>query len=358
MFSPSTLRDLTRHERTPKVSLFLPTSPSSASTQDASTHLKNLLRDAAGSLENAGLGARDAEEFLSDVSAKASDREFWQHQQHGLAVFVSPDGTEHVSVSHHLEPSVSVGDHFDVLPLLPGLVTDGNYALVCASQGEVSVYRGDAAKLVEITIPDMPTSLDDVLTDADYENPVLASPPARPSTGSQNISNAQVYGAAPPEWQAMVRRKFAARLVSSLRSAGDLQGLPLVVIADEDMAGDVAEAAGAVAVSTTHPSSLSDQQRHDVSWGLVAQTLDHTRQERLATMAQRLGQHSDVATDPAEIVQLATAGRVDKLFVSHTTPHPTITEALWQTLGQGGEVFFAGDSDAMPDSGVVALLRY
>jgi hypothetical protein len=358
MFSPSTLRELAKHDTSPKVSMFLPTSPSSATTQDAATHLKNLLREAMQMLERAGASTSEAEALLADVSATVSDREFWQHQQHGLAFFVSPDGVVQVSVSHSLEPAVSVGDHFDVLPLMPGLVTNSEYALVCASQGEVSVYRGNAAELVEITIPEMPTSLEDVLTDTDYENPVLASPPARPNTGSQNISNAQVYGDAPPEWQAMVRRKFAGKIVSGLSAASDLQGLPLVVIADEDMAGDVAEEAGAVAVDMTHPTALSVKQRHDVSWGLVQETLDQTRQDRLATMAQRLGQNNDVATDPAEIVQMAKAGRVDKLFVATNSPDAVISDALWSTLGNGGEVFYAGDSDAMPDSGVVALLRY
>jgi hypothetical protein len=340
------------------VSIYVPTSPSSSSTQDAATHLKNLLRDASQMIQATGPSAGQTEALLADVSAKVIDREFWQHQQNGLAFFVSPDGILQVSVPQSLEPFVSVGDHFEVLPLMPGLVTDSGYVLVCASQGEVSVYLGDAAELVELTIPNMPTSLDDVLTDADYENPVLASPTARPNTGSQNMSNAQVYGAAPPEWQAMVRRKFAGRLVSSLRSAGQLQGLPLVVIADEDMAGDIAEAAGAVAVDKTHPTALSIQQRHEVSWGLVADTLDKTRQERLATMTQRLGQQKDVATDPAEIVQMATAGRVDKLFVARNTPDTAISEGLWQTLENGGEVFFAGDVETMPDSGVVALLRF
>lgn len=358
MFSPSTLLDLATHDKSPKVSVFVPTSPSSATTQDAATHLKNLLRDALETLASSGVSASEAEALLAGVSSKVSDREFWQHQQHGLAFFVSPDGVIQVSVSHSVEPAVRVGDHFDVLPLMPGFVTDSEYVLVCASQAEVSVYRGNAAELTPITIPDMPTSLDDVLTDADYENPVLASPPARPNTGSQNISNAQVYGAAPPEWQAMVRRKLAARIVSSLSSAGELHSLPLVVIADEDMAGDVAEAAGAVAVDMTHPTALSVQQRHEISWGLVQETLDRSRQERLATMAQRLGQNNGVATDPAEIVQIAASGRVDKLFVAVNTPHAVVSEALWSTLGHGGDVFYAGDADAVPDSGVVALLRY
>ena len=358
MFSHTTLHDLSAHDSQPRVSFFVPTSPSSASTQEGSAHLKNLLREAQDLLEVAGLSASEAEAPLAAVETKVSDREFWQHQHHGLALFVSPTGVINVSVAHTLEPTVTVGDYFDVLPLMPELATDGNYTLLCVSQDEVSVYRGDAAGLKPLTIPGIPTSLDDVLTDADYENPVLASPPARPNTGTHNMANSQVYGDAPPEWQAMVRRKFAERLTSGLNGSSGLKGVPIVVIADDVLAGEVAVALGAVGVDTTHPTSLSDQQRHEVSWGLIHDTLDRTRQERLETMARRLGQNDAVATDPAEIVQMAKESRVDKLFIAHASPDDTLSEALWLTLGNGGEVFYAGDADNMPSSGVVALLRY
>ena len=358
MFSHTTLRDLAAHDSQPRVTFFLPTSPSSASTQEGSAHLKNLLRDATALLEGAGLSASDTEALLTSVEKKVSDREFWQHQQHGLALFVSTTGVIEVSVAHTLEPRVVVGEHFDVLPLMPGLTTEGDYRLLCASQDEVSVYRGNAAGLEPITLAGLPTSLDDVLTDADYENPVLASPPARPNTGTHNMTNSQVYGDAPPEWQAMVRRKFAERLTAGLNGSSGLKGVPIVVIADDVLAGELAVALGAVGVDTTHPTSLSEKQRHEISWGLVHDTLDHPHQERLATMAKRLGQQDNVATDPAQVAQMARDGRVDKLFIAHTSSDTTVSKALWLTLGSGGEVFYAGDADTMPDSGVVALLRY
>jgi hypothetical protein len=358
VLSHTTLRDLHAHDSQPRVSFFLPTSPSSASTQEGSTHLKNLLREAKDLLEAAGLTASDAEALLDAVEKKVSDREFWQHQQHGLALFVSPTGVVEVSVAHTLEPAVVVGEYFDVLPVMPGLATDGDYTLLCASQDEVSVYRGNAAGLEAVAVPGIPTSLDDVLTDADYENPVLASPPARPNTGTHNMTNSQVYGDAPPEWQAMVRRKFAERLTAGLNGFSGLQGVPTVVIADDVLAGEIAVALGAVGVDTTHPTSLNEKQRHEVSWGLVHDTLDRTRQDRLSTMARRLGQNDAVVTDPAEVVEMAGAGRVDELFVSRVTPDASVSEALWLVLGNGGEVFYAEGTDAMPDSGVVALLRY
>lgn len=358
MFSHSTLHTLSGHSGSPKVSLFVPTSPLTAETQDAAIHLKSLLKVAAEELSLRGLSADEAASFLHEVENRTTDRQFWQHQQHGLAFFVSPGKVTEVSVAHTVEPVAVVGDYFDVLPLMPSLATQGEYALLCASQSETVAYVGNEAELKEVTVSGLPRSLDEVVTDSDYENPVLASPPARPNAGSQNIPDAQVYGQAPPEWQAMVRRKFAQQIVSSLTSSTELQGLPLVVIADEEMAGDVAEAAGAVGVSMTHPTSLSHEQRHNVSWALAHETLDQVRQQAIGTMAERLGKDSDVASDPADIARAAIEGRVDKLFIAHTEPHQTISQSLWETLAKGGEVLFAGDSTAMPESGAVALLRY
>jgi hypothetical protein len=358
MFSLATLRQLGAHTRGPRVSLFLPTHPSSAKTQDGATHLKNLIRDAKNALESQGTTPADADALLAPAEQLVGDRFFWQDQHHGLALFLSPTGMVQVSVAHDLIPQAVVADHFDVLPLLPGLATEGDYVLVCASQDDVTVYRGNATGLDPITVDGLPTSLDDVLTDADYENPVLASPPARPNTGTHNISNAQVYGAAPPEWQAMVRRKFAGRLAAALNASAHLVNTPAVLIADNDMAGDLAEAMGAVALDTTHPTSLGEPERHDVSWRLVSETLDARRQEHLATMAERIGQNDAVATDPADIAQQAETGRVDRLFIATDTPDTIISRALWHTLDNGGEIIWAGDADAPPATGVVALLRY
>jgi hypothetical protein len=263
-----------------------------------------------------------------------------------------------VSVSHTVSPQVIVGDEFDVLPLLPGLAPEGEYLLVCASQGAVSAYRATAKTLQPVDVANLPDSLQDVVGDADYENPVLASPPARPNTGTQNISNAQVYGDAPPEWQAKVCRTFAERIAGAINAAGNLSPLPLVLIADENLSGDLVDPLGAIAHDTTHPDSLSDKERHELSWALVHPILAQGRAKRLELMAQRVGQGEAVATDPAEVAVVAEEGRVEMLFVSQDTPDQTVSKALWSTLAHGGEIVWAGDADTPPETGIAALLRY
>jgi hypothetical protein len=336
----------------------LPTSPSSDTTLDGARHLKNLLKNAHQQLTKSGVSIGEADSVLEPATKLLADRLYWQHQHHGLALFISPSTMVEVSVDHTLEPRAVVGEAFDVLPLMPGLTSDDSHVLVCASQEAVTVYRANAIGLEEITIPGLPNSLEDVLTGDDYENPVFASPTARPNLGAHNMSNSQVYGAAPPEWQAMVRRKFAGRIASSLSDHQGIAGFALVLIADTDLAGDLASVMGADAVVATHPESLTEPHRHAASWEAAKPFTDKKRLGALESLVARLGRGNEVPTNPTAVKQAADEGRVGLIAVATAIPDATISGALWATVKNGGEVIWAGDANPPLTTGVAALPRY
>jgi hypothetical protein len=358
MFLHSTLHKLSETRSGPHISLFLPTKPSSDSTVDGALHLKNLLKDAHVQLRDTGVSAEEADSLLAPAQKLVAERPYWQHQQHGLALFLAPSTFSDVSVDHTLEPRAVVGETFDVLPLMPGLTSDDFHTLVCASQDAVTVYRADAIGLEAIGIPGMPKSLEDVLTDDDYENPVLASPTSRPNLGTHNMSNSQVYGAAPPEWQAMVRRKFAERVASSLNGHQEIAGLTLILIADTELAGDLGPAIGADAVIPTHPESRTEPQRHAASWQAAEPFADRKRLIALESLAAHLGQGNQVTTNVEELAHAANEGRVSLMAVATAVPNPTISGALWATIKTGGTVIWAGDAIPPLTTDVAALLRY
>ena len=358
MFLNSTLLELADTPPGPHISLFLPTSPSSDTTLDGARHLKNLLRGAHQQLTQTGTSAGEADNVLEPATKLLAERPYWQHQHHGLALFICPSAMFEVSVDHTLEPRAVVGEAFDVLPLMPGLTSDDSHVLVCASQEAVTVYRADAIGLEEIIIPGLPSSLEDVLTGDDYENPVFASPTARPNLGTHNMSNSQVYGAAPPEWQAMVRRKFAGRIAGSLSGHQGIAGLALVLMADTDLAGDLAPAMGADAVVATHPESMTEPHRHAASWEAAKPFTDKKRLGALESLVARLGRGNGILTDPTEVRQAADQGRVGLIAVATAFPEATISAALWATVKNGGEVIWAGDANPPLTTGVAALPRY
>ena len=99
MFTTDTLQTLSRHQATPKVSLFLPASPSGSETLEAPKHLAALLAEARTHLIADGVSESDADSILAPVQQKVADSVYWQHQEEGLALFVSCEGLVEVSVS-------------------------------------------------------------------------------------------------------------------------------------------------------------------------------------------------------------------------------------------------------------------
>jgi hypothetical protein len=353
-----TLTTLANIDTSPVVSLFLPTAPSTSKTLESPTHLNNLLRDARAELAKRGMSSGDIDELLSPVIDHTNRPDYWQHQDHGLALFVSRAGVFEVKVSGTVGPGVFVGDYAEVTPLLPHLNNLTRYALLCASEGEVSAYIGDAAGLTPHQVPYLPNSLDDIASDDNYENPVSASPPARPNTGSHNMSNAQVFGDAPPEWREKVRNTFAADIASAISRDSELSGLPLVVIADEKLAGLLGKWLTVEAVDTSHPTSMSTQQRHERSLALLPSTPDNSAVDAIDEAARRLNTGEAVASDSAEIAVLAGQGRVETLVVTAEESNSTISESVLATLRHGGDLVWAGGSDRLSGHHTVALLRY
>src|SRR5438552_2635443 len=72
------------------VSIFMPTHRAGQEIQQDPIRLKNLLKKAEEGLVQEGLRAAEARELLEKVHPLLIDQFFWRHQDHGLAVFLSP----------------------------------------------------------------------------------------------------------------------------------------------------------------------------------------------------------------------------------------------------------------------------
>jgi hypothetical protein len=138
----------------------------------------------------------------------------------------------------------------------------------------------------------------------------------------------------------------------------EITHLPLILMADTDLAGDLATAIGADAVIATHPESLTEPQRHAASWEAAAPFADKKRLSSLEFLASRLGRADLVSTDPVELRQAADEGRVEMIAIAESHPDATISGALWATVKNGGEVIWAGDAQPKLTTGVAGLLRY
>ncbi|HEX6286527.1 MAG TPA: hypothetical protein VFZ80_03505, partial [Acidimicrobiia bacterium] len=142
-------------------SVFIPTHSSGRDVSQDRIRLKNQLRRVDAELEGLGLKPRAREDRLRITSDLLEDREFWEHQAEGLAVYIHEDGNvTAVAVNYPVNESAIVMPVFLVRPLLSEL-KGPELPVLALTRDEVGLFvanlRGARRSLV-----DLPGSFEDV----------------------------------------------------------------------------------------------------------------------------------------------------------------------------------------------------
>lgn len=363
----------------------MPTQTHGSDVRQGPIRLKNLTTEAAGKLLATGMPSSEVEEVLAPAKRLAEDYDFWQHQSHGLALFLDTTGARHHHVPISLDEQVVVGPGFHVRPLLPVLAADGHFVVVTVTGDEARLYRGSRFGLVEDESAELTRSSADLAGERDYENPVQAPPVARPNTGTISIGNAQVYGDSPPEWRKAQLVKFMQQLASEVDSVVTGDRAPVVLVADAEVGDHFRQAGtlGARLVGTveSNPGALDEKELHAATYPLVEPLLDQERRDAADRLSALLGQgDSRGAVDLGDVVRGAYRGQVDVLLLDeadavwgHYDPvgdelvlddssadggRDLLEAAAVHTLRNGGAVH-TFDREDMPDAvPVAAVLRY
>ncbi|PRY70616.1 hypothetical protein B0I08_101753 [Glaciihabitans tibetensis] len=385
MFTRSDLATLTAEAPEPAVSIFLPTHPASSDSRQDPIRLKNLTARARDILVASGLERSRAESILEPAIALVEDHRFWQELDEGLALFLSGDGRQHrFTVPIELPEDVVVASRFHISPLLPLLEGDGSFYVLTVTADRVCLYTGTRFALEHLTGAELPASILDSLGETDYENPVNASPPNRPHTGTANISNAQVYGDSPREWRKTRLVEFASRVGAALDRVLAGSRRPVVLVAGAELSGQLKDAHSFDATIEQNPESLSITQLRDASYQSLQAVLDVGRaraQDRYNTLTGR--GDSRATGSLRQIVNLAIDGRVEALLVGEGSAESTgwsdpagasdpvdpsaeparstgelLSAAIAATLLHGGEVHTVSDPDGADPRSAGAVLRY
>lgn len=320
MFTRSDLTALSAAEAPFSVSLFLTTHVRGAETRQDPIRLKNLVSEAARRLAEVGMVSEEAEALLAPATALVEDYSFWQHQNHGLALFFNGDGLRSYQVPLPLTEQVVVGPRFHLKPLLPLLSADGTFRVLTVTADQAALYTASRFGLDRDESAELSNSLAEVAGESDYENPVQASPVARPNTGSINIGNAQVYGDSPPEWRKRQLVEFAEKVAAAVDAATARRALPVVLVADAGLAGHFAQASNLgpllAGVVDTNPEALDDTQLHGAAYGIMQPFLNATRRDAVESFTALHGQDDERAlADDGAVLEAAAQGRVDTLLL-------------------------------------------
>jgi len=361
MFTRSDLNALM--DAAPKlgVSIFLPTHVRGSEVRQDPIRLKNLAAEAHAKLVSAGLSRPDADAVLAPAMALVDDYGFWQHQDQGLALFLSGGEERHFTVPIPLTEQVVVGAGFHVRPLLPVLAADGAFLVLTITADRVRLFDASRFAMAETDAAGLPRGLDDVTGDADYQAPVDASPVNRPNVGSFNISNAQVMGDSPEEWRKGRLVEFIRQVAAALESRLAGNPVPVVLVADAETGGHFqklgtlgSQLAGVV---ETNPEAMDSKQLHEAAYRIVQPQLDAGRKAAVERFEALLGSgDARAATGIEEVARMAYHGRIDTLLLAESASVWGHYDTDADELATGEE--FAASGEDLLDAVAARALRH
>jgi len=283
----------------------------------------------------------------------------------GLVLVAAPGRYAELTVPTAVHATVHVGDHVNLLPLLPARRTGDRYAVLCLSEAHVRYLEGDRFHLYEGTLPDMPRSLEQALWYDEHERPERQHP-------------ASIHGVVDVD---EIRREHLRRFLRRVDYAvvahlGTAERVPVVLVGTEDIVRRYAD--------TSHYPWLvvagGGNADHRPASDLHAAAWPEARAQLRAPLVRLLGSLADLrgtgltAEHPVDVDAAAASGQISTLVVAARWcgPLPTATpgvgapepdaqartnDAVVQTLRHRGNVWTAADHE-LSATGVAAKLRY
>jgi hypothetical protein len=350
MFSHDDLSKLISANPSIAVSLFLPTQMAGRETQQNAIAMKNLLAQARDALDAYGVPKAQADDMLAPAVRLITDFDFWQHQEHGLAVFLSENGMQTFKLPITLAERVVVGKGFHIAPLLGLQDQNAPFVVVTATADAIGIYQANRFEMTPVEIDDLPQALTDMPQAPNaYEAGLQSGGYGRPNTGGQNMPKTQVFGDAPPEWRKGRLEEYARHIAAAVAAYIADKPQKVIVIADAALGGNITKAealsAHIAGFVELNPASQTAASLHAAATAqmqpIYAQTLEDAMQRFDAMLGRKDG--AACIQTPA-LVAAAQAGQIEVLFVAQGG-------ALLQELDAetGGEIHKVGAPARMHD---------
>lgn len=379
------LQDLLEHRGDRCVSVYLPTHRVGDDIKQDPIRLKNLLAEAEKRLTDAGLRNTEAQELLERARALIDDEEFWQHQREGLALFLTPDDFRTYSLPLSFDPLVTVGEWFEVKPLLPLLALGDRFYILALSANQARLLEATRHSVIEIDVPGMPRSQAEALSHDDRESELQfhTGTGAEVVRGTRSaIFHGQGTGT---DTHKLDLFRYFQRIDRALADFLADENAPLVLAAvdyEQPLYREANHYPHLLSKAIDgNPEQIAAEELRDRAWKLVEPSFREAEREAKARLGELRGT-GRAAEDLEQVVQAAYWGQIDTLFVERgqhvwghfdadanrvqvsdkDEPEPgdydLLDLAARRTLAKGGTVF-ALKSERMPGkASAAAILRY
>jgi hypothetical protein len=231
ILNPNDLKTLIAKQGKWCVSLYLPTHRAGREQQQDPVRLKNLLAEAEVKLLANGLRRPKVQELMQPAEELLWNREFWQHQSDGLAIFLTSDFFVTYRLPSVFQELLVINKSFHTKPLYPLLNRVGKFYLLSISLNQIRLFQGTADTIGEIGLP-FATSMDQALwmdNPERYLNYHSGSISMNEGKGGSGI----FHGHDPEDDEKENIRRFFQSVDQGLRDLLEDKGVPMILAGAE-----------------------------------------------------------------------------------------------------------------------------
>lgn len=383
ILNPTDLKTLLAQQGKWCVSIYLPTHRAGREQQQDPIRLKNLLAEAETKLLANGIRRTDAQKLMEPAEQLLWNRNFWQHQEDGLAIFVSNDFFKTYRLPAEFEEQLMIASSFHIKPLLPSLGRVGSFYILALSLNNTRLFQATPDSISEIEL-DFPTRMDEALWMDDPERFLNFHASKRNMTATGGGAP-MFHGHSVSDEDKTKILRFFQSINQGLNTLIEDKTVPMVLAGVDYLLPIYREA-------TSYQNILQDgitgnqdreslKELHEEAWNIARPLFEESQKKAYEKFEQLRGQQSELAsTDITTAVKAAHFGQVETLFVplgkqiwgrySAENSEVKITSepgaetgdlldmAAAETILNSGQVF-AVPSEQMPGEGDLAvILRY
>jgi hypothetical protein len=338
--------------------------------------LRHLLDEAETRLIQKGLKTAEARNLLAPARELLRDALFWQHQEQGLALFISQNSFLHYNLPFEVAENIVASEEYFIKPLLPLVINDGIYYLLALSLNHVALFRCLMSNCREVMPAKMPHSFEEAMRFEDAEKQL------QQHTLGGGVTMFHGQGA-PEDLEKEQAAQFFQQVSRSLESALAGEKAPLVIAGVEyhrSMFRAVSKYSNILPQGIDgNPDKVNPDVLQKNAWKLVRPYFMQEQSKRLAQFVDATGQGPSIS-DLAQVIPAAVDGRVYSLFIAEGLERwGTFDQAehcvnfvqepgdgardlveylIKQTIATGGNVYSLKPADLPSATGVAAVLRY
>lgn len=378
MITRDNIIDLAKQHHDICISIYLPTHKKGEEVQQDSIRLKNLISEARDQLTERDVSEKRIDKLLQEPRKLLNQPLFWQHNDKGLALFVSEEGFDYYRISHRFEERLMVSDHFLITPLIPMISMEGTFCTLVLSQKNIRLLKCTRDSAEPIALAEAPTSLEEYLQ---YDENETHLQHHSGQGGKQRAIFHGQGGTRETDTQEIIN--FLKTVENEVTSIMQKRNDPLVLAGVERAVAEYRKVNHYSRLMdeaiTENPDPLSDEEVGARGWEVIKSYFLQDMYADIERFADLSG--SDKQSDNlTQIVEAAYYGKVDSLFVPigehswgwfdqerdvvhhSSTPkngeHDLINMAAIKTLMQSGNVYALQKEEMPKQTSIAAIFRY